>query len=98
MAAPFVDERGPPAGCAIQLEAMRLAALDELVCAIARALLPLAPSECLSVRPQAIGDLGHAPRAAEVGAESREAVVHNARVRVVESGQHGGAGEVDKIG
>src|ERR1700686_2853559 len=97
MTATFVDERRAPARGTIQLAAMRWAALGQLVGAIAHALLPLPPREGSPVLPQSVGDLGHAARAAEVGAESRESVVDDMCVRVVEPGQHSSAGKVDHL-
>ena len=44
---------------------------------------------------EAVDDLHHAARATKVGAESRESVVDDVRMRVVESGQHSGALQVD---
>ncbi len=93
--AALVDECGPPSRRAVQLPPMGRALLGQLVHAVAHALLPLARFEPAAVSTQTTDDLGHAARAAEVRPETRQTVIDDVRVRVVETRQHGGAPEVD---
>src|ERR1700682_1042466 len=95
MGATLVDEGRAPACRTVELATMRRAALGELVGAIAHAMLPLSSAELLSLCRQALGDVRHAARAAEVDAESSEAEVNDVSVRVVEPRQHRRAGKVD---
>src|SRR5260370_11115142 len=54
--------------------------------------------ERAAASPQPVDDLGDAARAAEVGTESRQAVINDVRMRVIEARQHGPAVEVDHAG
>ncbi len=96
--AAFVDECGPPSGGPIQLEPMGRPLLGQLVDAVAHALLPLARLERAAMSSKAVDDLGDAAGSAEVRAETRQTVIDDVRVRVVEAGKHGGAPEVDHPG
>ncbi len=77
---------------------MGRALLGQLVYAVAHALLPLARLEGAAVSTQTTDDLGHAAGAAEVRPETRQSVIDDVRVRVIEPRQHGGAPEVDHPG
>ena len=87
MTAAFVDEGGPPAGGLVQLQPVRRPVLGELLRPEAHPLLPLARRERFRMGAHALDDLRDAARAAEVGAETGEAVVDDMRVRIVEPGQ-----------
>ena len=75
---------------------MGLPALDQLVGPVAHALLPLARLEAPGVIPEPVEDVVDAGCPAQVGAESRQAVIDDVRVRVVETGKDGCAGQVDE--
>ncbi len=95
MAAAFIDECGPVPGRPVQLQPMRRSLLDQLCRSIAHPLLPFAVLQAAPVIAQARDDLGHAARAAQVGAEPRQAVIDDVRMRVIESRQHRSPFELD---
>ena len=85
MPAPLVDEGRTVARDAVELAAVRLAALGQLVGPVAHPLLPLAGPERLPVLLQALEQVIDAPRARKVGGEPGQPVVDDMRVGVVEA-------------
>src|SRR5260370_29733384 len=79
MPAALVDESGPLPGRPVQLQAVRRPLLGQLGRSIAHPLLPFAVLQAAPVIAQASDDLGHAVPAAQVGAESSQAVIDDVR-------------------
>src|SRR6266853_1536281 len=70
------------------LEPVRWTLLSQLARAVAHALLPFARLEAAAMRAQPRDDVRHIPGRPQVRPEPRESVVHDVRVRVVETGHH----------
>jgi len=77
---------------------VRRPALGQLCGAVAHPLLPFAGFQRECVCAQAFDDLGDGAGAAEVGAEARQSVIDDVRVRVIEAGQHRCAMQIDDPG
>src|SRR5437016_9669794 len=95
VAASLIDVRWPRSGRLVELQTVRRSLLGQLGRAIAHTLLPLAGGEALAVDAETLLDVRNADRAAEVRPESRQAVVDDVSVSVIESRQHGRSVEVD---
>jgi hypothetical protein len=98
MSAALVDKRRPVAGRAVQLGAVRLAPLGQLVRPVAHALQPFVWLQLLGVLSQAVEDVVDAVRAAQIGGKPREPEIDDVSVSVVETREHRRAGEVDNHG
>ena len=95
MSSALIDEGGPVPCNAVQLAAVGLPALGQLVGAVAHALLPLAGLEAPPMILQSVEDIVDPTSATEVRGEPRQPVIDHVCVRVVEAGEDGGAFELD---
>jgi hypothetical protein len=98
MAAPLVNECRPSARHAVELRAVGLTALGQLVGPVAHALLPVARLQLAAVRLQPLEDVVNAVGACQIRCETGEPVVDDVRVRVVEPRERGRSLEVDDSG